>query len=186
MNKEINLRKKIGVSVLTTVIVMSMLIVPVDMWWHGGQSPNWLPFRYSFLLSFFMLSAAAEAFAKRTGTDRKHFIVSIITVLILDTVVFAIGFEQLAGRSGWIAADISVIYLILYFFLLYPGEGRKKEWEKDSAKQLKWKNIKQLAAVLALLAVSTAELIWNAQDTINKGSSHSSQGIHASYRKCVH
>lgn len=185
MNKEINLRRKIGVSVLTTVIVMSMLIVPVDMWWHGGQSPNWLPFRYSFLLSFIMLSAAAEAFAKRTGTDRKHFIVSIITVLILDTVVFAIGFEQLAGRSGWIAADISVIYLILYFFLLYPGEGRKKEWEKDSAKQLKLKNKKQLAAVFALLAVSTAELIWNAQDTIKNVDDELDYAYYGTYQNYI-
>ncbi|MBR4542871.1 MAG: YfhO family protein [Lachnospiraceae bacterium] len=164
MNKEISLRKKIGVSVLIAAVIMSMLTVPVDMWWHGGQSPNWLPFRYSFLLSFIFLSMAAEAFSKRTGTDKKHFIVSIITVLILDVTVFAIGFEQMAERAGWIAADISVIYLILYFFLLYPGEG--KAGELDSEKKQKWKKIKQLAAVFALLAASVAELTWNAHDTM--------------------
>ncbi len=152
MNREIRFRKKIGVSVLISAMVMSMLTVPVDMWWHGGQSPNWLPFRYSFLLSFIFLSMGAEAFATRNGTEKKHFIVSIITVLILDVTVFAIGFEQMADRAVWIVADVSVIYLILYFFLLYPGE--------------KWKKIKQTAAVFALLAASAVELAWNAHDTM--------------------
>lgn len=37
------------------------------MMWHGGQDPNWLPYRYSFLVSFIVVSMAAETFSKLKG-----------------------------------------------------------------------------------------------------------------------
>ena len=37
------------------------------MMWHGGQDPNWLPYRYSFLVSFVLISMAAEIFSNLEG-----------------------------------------------------------------------------------------------------------------------
>ncbi len=62
--KEISLKKKIGYSALLAVMFVSMYIKPVNMMWHGGQDPNWLPYRYSFLVSFILVSMAAEVFTK--------------------------------------------------------------------------------------------------------------------------
>ena len=66
-NKDIKWNKKIGAAFLIVVMVMSMYVKPLNMYWHGGQDPNWLPYRYSFLLSFILVSMAAEVFAHLDG-----------------------------------------------------------------------------------------------------------------------
>lgn len=67
MNKKIKVNHKIGYSFLIFVLLFSMYIKPVDMMWHGGQTPNWLPYRYSFLLSFVFVSMAASIFSNLDG-----------------------------------------------------------------------------------------------------------------------
>ncbi len=62
MNEKITSKKKTGFALLLTVMFFSMYIKPVDMMWHGGQVPNWLPYRYSFIISFLLLVMAACAF----------------------------------------------------------------------------------------------------------------------------
>ena len=54
-------------------MVVSMYFKPIDMMWHGGQSPNWLPYRYSFLISFVLLTMAAMAFTKLKSVQAGHF-----------------------------------------------------------------------------------------------------------------
>ena len=61
-SKKIRGRDRIGAAVLISVLCVSMYITQVDMLWHGGQLPNWLPYRYSFMLSFMMVRFSAEAF----------------------------------------------------------------------------------------------------------------------------
>jgi len=67
MNKDIKWNKKVGYSFIIAVLFFSMYIKPADMMWHGGQTPNWLPYRYSFLMSFVLVSMAATTFAKLDG-----------------------------------------------------------------------------------------------------------------------
>lgn len=66
-NKKIELKNKIGYSILAVVLFVSMYIKPINMMWHGGQDPNWLPYRYSFLVSFVLISMAAEIFSNLEG-----------------------------------------------------------------------------------------------------------------------
>ncbi|MBR2283565.1 MAG: YfhO family protein [Ruminococcus sp.] len=68
MNKDIKRNKKIGYSMLIAILFLSMWIKPINMMWHGGQDPNWLPYRYSFLMSFVLLSMAAEVFPRLEST----------------------------------------------------------------------------------------------------------------------
>lgn len=74
MNKKIDFNKKLGYTLLIFVMVFSMYIKPIDMMWHGGQVPNWLPYRYSFILSFVIVSIAATTFKNLEGLkDNKLF-----------------------------------------------------------------------------------------------------------------
>ena len=75
-NKDIKWNRKIGNAFLILTMVMSMYVKPLNMYWHGGQDPNWLPYRYSFLLSFVLVAMAAEVFAHLDGLrlDPKNFL----------------------------------------------------------------------------------------------------------------
>ncbi|MDE5583041.1 MAG: YfhO family protein [Ruminococcus sp.] len=67
INNKIKVKNKIGYGIVTLAMIVSMYIKPINMLWHGGQDPNWLPYRYSFLLSFVFVSMASEVFAKLDG-----------------------------------------------------------------------------------------------------------------------
>lgn len=69
LNKKIKANRKIGYGLMLFVLFFSMYIKPLNMMWHGGQDPNWLPYRYSFLFSFVLVSMAAEVFSKLDGYE---------------------------------------------------------------------------------------------------------------------
>lgn len=62
LSRKIPLRQKIVGGVLLGVMVISMYVMPLDMLWHGGQVPVWMPFRYSFVITFMLICFGAEAF----------------------------------------------------------------------------------------------------------------------------
>ncbi len=51
-------REKIFSGALVAFFLLSFLISPVDIVWHGFQKPNWLNYRYSFMLCFVLLVMA--------------------------------------------------------------------------------------------------------------------------------
>ena len=60
--KKFPARERVAGGMLIGVLVLSMYIRPADMMWHGGQMPNWLPYRYSFIISFLLVLFGAQAF----------------------------------------------------------------------------------------------------------------------------
>ncbi len=65
--KKITVREKIFSTLLVAVFVMSFTINPVDLVWHGFAKPNWLNYRYSFMLCFVLLTMAYKA-----ATELRH------------------------------------------------------------------------------------------------------------------
>lgn len=65
MSKKEKAREKIAGGALIGLLFLSMYIRPLDMLWHGGQMPNWLPYRYSFMVSFLIVLFGAQAFENK-------------------------------------------------------------------------------------------------------------------------
>ncbi len=82
---KISARERISAGVLIGVMVLSMYIRPIDMLWHGAQMPNWLPYRYSFIVSFLLLMLGAEAFDKCEKLPAKHIgtAFAVLTAILL-------------------------------------------------------------------------------------------------------
>ncbi|MBQ4557696.1 MAG: YfhO family protein [Clostridia bacterium] len=64
MAKKVSIKEKTGTGVMIGIFVVSMTIDAIDKVWHGMQAPNWLNYRYSFMLVFIMIVAAAKAFCE--------------------------------------------------------------------------------------------------------------------------
>lgn len=62
--KKVSLSEKVGTATLIGIFVFSFSIDAIDKFWHGMQAPNWLNYRYSFMLVFILIIAAAKAYAE--------------------------------------------------------------------------------------------------------------------------
>ena len=86
--KKIPLKNRIAGGFLLGIMTLSMYIKPLDMLWHGGQVPVWMPYRYSFTVIFLLIIFGAEAFENIADVRRKHigsaFAVLLVVLLLSD------------------------------------------------------------------------------------------------------
>lgn len=116
MNSNIKSSKKVGYGITTIIILLSMYLSTVDIVWHGFQTPNWLPYRYSFIFSFLFLIMAAEAFERIEGVSFKS--LGAITACLIAYVLIAqkFGFKHITSQSVWFALICIVGYAMLVFY----------------------------------------------------------------------
>lgn len=99
-NNRIKTNRKIGYSLLMAIMFLSMWIKPLNMMWHGGQDPNWLPYRYSFLVSFILVSMAAETFSNLDGYKLKVgppagvFGVLVLLIFIFESIMKTFDYNE--------------------------------------------------------------------------------------------
>ena len=79
-------RERIAGAALVGIMVLCMWVRPVDMLWHGGQMPNWLPYRYSFVISFLLMLFGAQAFEHIRVIRSK--VLGLTFVLLLGIILF--------------------------------------------------------------------------------------------------
>lgn len=58
------------------VLLLSMMIWPINLFWHGGDEPTWFPYRYSFVVCFYLLILAARAVQELEGITAGHIVLS--------------------------------------------------------------------------------------------------------------
>ncbi len=60
---DLTARHKLTALGVLVILVLSLWLSPLDKVWHLLQMPNWFPYRYSFVCSFFLIVLAGEALA---------------------------------------------------------------------------------------------------------------------------
>ncbi len=155
INKNIDLKKKLGYTFLLICMVLSMYIKPVDMMWHGGQVPNWLPYRYSFLVSFVLLNMAAVAFKNLKGVSIGKLTTEFVVMLIGMLFLVRINYEHIdLKKSIWVAIVFMLVHLVLIYILNNGKAGRTRAMNT--------------AITLSMLLFVSGEATYNAVDSMNK------------------
>ncbi|MDP4164160.1 MAG: YfhO family protein [Bacillota bacterium] len=114
ISKKIMVKEKLIFGLLLIFFLFSFEIPFLNLAWHGFDSPNFFPYRYSFLLTFLIIYLAIRAFHVM---DRKSIWV-IIPFFLLDLLLFPV-FKM--RNSHYITDEIptvSSILLTAYFILL--------------------------------------------------------------------
>lgn len=62
LSKERTMKSKICAAVFVLVFIVSFSLSVLDLFWHGFQRPNWLNYRYSFMLCFYLCVLACRGF----------------------------------------------------------------------------------------------------------------------------
>ena len=135
MSQAIRSREKIASALILLVFVLSFIITPLDLIWHGFQSPNWLNYRYSFMFSFLLLIMAYKGFAnlKRVGCKFLFCVAALIIlfVAVCDKLTFESYVEAdralLALETVWLTILVTVTLLTLLCLLLKAKHPMQKE-----------------------------------------------------------
>lgn len=105
--KKIPLRQRVSGGVLFGIILLSMYIKPVDMMWHGGRVPVWMPYRYAFIAAFLLMMFGAEAFENIKSVKRKNF--GAVFAVLLSVLLIA---DHYAGSDHFNTTLVIVIPII--------------------------------------------------------------------------
>lgn len=119
--RKISLREKIFSVLLLGFFVLSFIFRTLDYYWHGMHFPNMLPYRFSFLFSFVLITMAYHAFTLLDEFKWWH--LCIIVPLSLGIVVNGI-FQDV---SLWqLLISVAVIAVVCVCMLLHRAGGRRR------------------------------------------------------------
>lgn len=119
-------RERISGGVLIGMMVLFMYIRPADMMWHGGQMPNWLPYRYSFMISFLLIIFGAQAFDKIKKVQGRSFGTAFLILMAM------LLYADLADDSEYyepvltVGVPLAILAVVLILAWAYRKHGAKK------------------------------------------------------------
>ncbi len=139
LSKKFSAREKVAAGFFILFFVLSFATSSIDLIWHGFQKPNWLNYRYSFMLCFFLVALGYRAYDRIEFTSRKTLtaIAAFIGMFIivaqkLTPYLFIEGqeknddFKFRPFATIWLALACLAVYFVL-ICLQGKVKARKKE-----------------------------------------------------------
>ena len=99
-------REKLAAAGFIAVFAVSMSLSLPDLVWHGFQTPNWLNYRYAFMLIFFFITLAYRAFSELRELEIRWLLPVVFALVAL------IAIAQKVCDYEWLS-DIYVIWITL-------------------------------------------------------------------------
>ncbi|MYV16823.1 YfhO family protein [Furfurilactobacillus milii] len=79
---------KLVASLITIFFVLSVSFTPLNLLWHAGQFPIWYPYRFSFIVSFWLIWLAAITWRPEKHLNWWSIGVTTLLLVATDTYVF--------------------------------------------------------------------------------------------------
>ena len=108
----IKTREKIASGLLIVFFLVSFNITTLDLFWHGMQRPNWLNYRYSFMLCFFIVLFAYKAFEKlrEIGYRKAVCVCAVLAIILLA--LQKLDYKNVEDfQCVWLSLVLCVIYI---------------------------------------------------------------------------
>lgn len=109
INKRVSTREKAANLFLSLILLFSFSIQVIDMVWHGGQAPNWLNYRYSYMLSFLMVGMAAKGFEDARRQSARWVLYAAMPLLLILMLAEHFGYEHMQNIFFPVALNIICI-----------------------------------------------------------------------------
>ncbi|MFD1393639.1 YfhO family protein [Lacticaseibacillus jixianensis] len=96
-------------------LALSISWAPLDLLWHGMQYPVWYPYRFSFVICFWLLVLAWRALALRpNGITAPQLIVALIVFAGVDAAVLLnrAQYAYLTPSALWLTIGLDVLALV--------------------------------------------------------------------------
>ena len=121
MNHKINSRKKLAYGGMLALLIVSFSAKLPDLIWHGMHSPNDLPYRFSFIYCFIILTMSYQLLLKIKYTTLKQIAISFLGLIFLTVIT-----EKTAPDAyEFIAIYGSIALFVAYSGLMYAYKSKK-------------------------------------------------------------
>lgn len=149
--KKVPLRNKLAYGSLFLLLIASVYINPLNLFWHGLHAPNMFLFRFSFLFSFMIILLCGYSFELFEKEDTNHMVNIVLLVggVLIAAVLFS-NKKRYDYITDW-SLYLTVGFLILLLILLIV---RRKN------------NVIQKLFPVLLLVVMVSEASLNAKASI--------------------
>ncbi len=126
----VKIREKVGTGLLVVFFIVSFNTSTLDLVWHGFQRPNWLNYRYSFMLCFLFVLMAFKAFEKLREIGYRKVILSAAAICGLLLIMQAMDYENL---PDFIAVWASLAFCGVYLCILRASTMKSEETKQTAA-----------------------------------------------------
>lgn len=112
-------KKEKLISILILLIfIVSFMIQPLNLVWHGFSNPNWFPFRYSFIFSFFLIYFGYHGFVdyQNNNYNKKIYFTLTFTYMIIISFLFTQAYAYLNNTK--IVITLLIIFTAFIIFLI--------------------------------------------------------------------
>ena len=116
LNRKIYAQRKAATLFLLTVCVLILQINPLNLVLHGFNEPSWWPYRYSFIISFFMIITAQESFQQKEGWTSITFTADILLFAGLLFLLVSKKYDWMEANSLKVNASIATSVILLFIF----------------------------------------------------------------------
>ena len=135
LSRKINTREKVASLLLICVFILSFIVNPLDLIWHGFQTPNWLNYRYSFMLCFFLLTLAYKGMGNLRAVGERFLFGITALIVLFVTVCDKLEFETyvesnkklLTLETVWLTILATVALFTVLCMLIRQKHPRKRE-----------------------------------------------------------
>ncbi|SJZ57566.1 YfhO family protein [Anaerorhabdus furcosa] len=111
-------KEKLASLLVIMIFITSFIIQPINMVWHGFSTPNWFPFRYSFIFSFFLIYFGYLGFRDYQNRKCNKRLYLILTFIFILTIALLLTHSYLYLNNLKIAITIIIVLVLLTCFLL--------------------------------------------------------------------
>jgi len=152
LTKKISWKQKVGYGSLFVLLVASIYIYPLNLFWHGLHSPYMFLFRFSFLFSFLVILLAGYGAEKLTKETVNTFVNAILGIGGVFLVFLLVSNKR---RYGIISTEtvISTFVLLGLYLVIGLAWTQRTQW-------VKWLS-------LGLLVAMTGEAYLNTKAMVN-------------------
>ncbi len=114
LSKKYSMREKILSGALLLILYLTCAINITDLIWHGFQAPNWLNYRYSFMICFVLCVLACRAFSDFEGLSLKATMCTGGLIAVLCVVL-----QKYTNGEYVDPKDFTCIYFSLLLIFVY-------------------------------------------------------------------
>lgn len=114
---KIAFRKKLSNCIMLAFLMLSLNVNKLDFLWHGFHFPNQIPFRYSFVVSFLLVTIAYEAFLHHETITPKMIGAVAAAGTAYVVLIQKIGYEDLKPEFAYIT--LALLFMYSGFLAMY-------------------------------------------------------------------